>query len=395
MPKALISSSQHLVPVVKQMSISGDWDIVTIHPQVAQSLTNLDISARPLIDIATPYIRNQSLTYSARIVAELYSRDYEGNHLEPAVKNFINNEIPSLVYADLPDIAIFCLVLDEYKPDVILLHNDVEQINRAAAFWAKVNNIPCLHIPHAIYQNTENAHDIHRIITASHLASAGSFQSEWYVDCGMPPDHIFQTGLPQFDKFATMALDKRRSKAGLDIEQRQPVVCYTSSWRQDTNLAGMHDGVMETYEVVLQCAKRMPDIKFVIKTHPSGNNAPQHLEKAKEMGAKVAVTPHHLQQCLMAADLLLAYGPSNTILEGAHIPWLRLACTSGFEKDPEVHKINTDPPDVEMLMAAIGEILSQPPIDATRLRTKYLGPCDGQNYKRVAMLTGKLAGQNE
>lgn len=393
MPKILSSSSQHYVSILKLLA-AKDWEIATIHPHVAQSLRNLDIAATPLVEGADRAAREESLSISSRINAQIRQMQYDGERLTPAVKKFINENYAAFCYADLPDIVLFTLLLDKYKPDVIILHNDVEQINRAAAQWARAHGIPALHIPHAIYGNIENPFDIHRIVSVTDLASSGPYQSAWYVDCGLKTDHIYETGLPQFDKYATLSLDKKRSKSGLGIEQNQPVICYTSSWRQDTNITGMHDGVAETYEAVLECAKLLPDIKFIIKTHPNANDAQQHKVKAEEMKAEVIVTANHLPQCLMAADLLLAYGPSNTVLEGAHIPWLRLACTSGYEQDNEIYKIPTDPPDVAKMVAMIGQIFTQPPMDMQKLKQKYLGPCDGMNHKRIAMLIEKLGGQN-
>lgn len=390
MAKILTSSSSKFTPILKSLSAVGH-SILTIHQHFAQTLTNLDINAAPLIGSVTGETRQAAMTEAAKTNAILSRFKCRQNGILPAVKETLENDLAGLIYGDLPEIILFVLALDEARPDLILLHNDVEQIHRAAAFWGNAHQIPSLHIPHAIYQDIENRHDIHRVVTATYLASAGPYQTKWYAECGMAEQSIFETGLPQFDEYATLHLDKQRAKQALGLSLDKPVIMYASSWSQNTNIMGMHDGVSETYEAILECAKQMPDVQFLIKTHPhGGNDAQQHLDRARQAKAPVTVTPHHLPHCLQASDLLLAYGPSNILLEGAHIPWLRLACTSGYRNDPEIHKILTDPPNIPWMVQAMYEILSRPILDMGRLRAKYLGPCDGQNHKRILELINHL-----
>ena len=390
MAKILTStSSKFISPILKELSAAGH-QITTIHQHFGQNLASLDLNAKPLISTVTNGVRSQAMRQAAETITKLCRKRYRKNGLLAEVNAFLTDDLPGLIYGDLPEIYLFILALEEYRPDLVLLHNDVEQIHRAAAFWAKANEVPCLHVPHAIYQDIENKYDIHRQVTASHLASAGPYQSAWYMDCGMPAERIFETGLPQFDEFAKLRLDKARWKAALGLDASKPVIMYASSWRQDTNILGMHDGVSETYGAILECARRMKEVQFLIKTHPHGNNAQEHLSEAKKAEAHVTITPHHLPHCLQASDLLLAYGPSNILLEGAHIPWLRLACTSGYRDDPEVYKILTDPPNVEFMVQSLYEILSRPVIDTGRLRAKYLGRCDGMNGQRVVGLINQL-----
>jgi hypothetical protein len=391
MSKILVSFSPEFIPVIKELA-ANEHEISTTHQPFAQTLGNFDIKAQPLAAITTNETRALTTKLASKMIAALETkRNWKFNGLLPSVQDFITDDLGGFLYAELADIILFVLSLDTYQPDIIMLHNDVEPLYRAAAFWASANNKPCLHIPHSIYQNIENRFDIHRIVTASHLASSGDYQSAWYANCGLVASNIYETGLPQFDEWVTMILDKNRAKVGLGLDVGRPVILYASSWRQDTNLLGMHDGVNETYQAILDCAKKMPEVQFLIKVHPRAHNSSQeHLDLAKEVKAKVTITPHHLPQCLQAADLILAYGPSNILFEAAHIPWLRLACTSGFETDQNIYKIPTDPANSDQMITAFLEILSMPVFDMSQFRHKYLGSCDGQNFKRIAILVEKL-----
>ncbi|MCF1193628.1 hypothetical protein LRR18_18740, partial [Mangrovimonas sp. AS39] len=90
-----------------------------------------------------------------------------------------------------------------------------------------------------------------------------------------------------------------------------------------------------------------------------------HVEEAKRLGVtkNIWMMQQHLEQALQASDLVLTYSGSNLLLEASFFPWLRLMATQGYEEDTEVVKINTDPPDVEVMIEAIMETLQKPPVD--------------------------------
>jgi len=310
-----------------------------------------------------------------------------------------------LVYSKLIDIALFVELIHNAKPDVILVHNDVEPFTRAAAMWGKVHGIPCVHVPHAVYHNIDNTgYDLHNIITASHILTSGRYQTEWYQKRGVGEAGIAESGLPQFDKLATKQdFNSQKARQNLGLKDDLPVICYASSWRQNTNLSGMHDGVEETYQAILECAVKMHGkVQFVIKCHPRGNNAQWHVEQAQKVKKKagiedkfVTILHHSLEVCLQASDLLFAYGPSNVLLEGSFVPWLRLACTLGYSKSPEIVKIATDPPNVEMMINAFGAMLSSPPANYDGFRAYYMGRCDGMNSERIVQFIKQLMVEKE
>lgn len=392
MAKIIVSYHRPFVPLVRQLIAQGH-EVIALQPQFAQELKNLDLEVQPLMEFNTSQIQTMAFKESAALIHSVCNLNGKLNTdtLLPQLSNFIHNgEFAGLLYPKLGDLALLVLCLDSVQPDLFICHNDVEPLLRCAALWYRQNEKPCLHVPHAIYQNIENKHDIHSIITASHLASSGPYQTAWYVKRGFSPANIAETGLPQFDDFAKATFDQKRARQLLDLDPFKAVVTFASSWRQNTNMAGMHDGISETCLAILECAKAMPNVQFVIKAHPRDQQAQWHVDEAEKAKVKVAVTAQHLPIVLQASDAVLAYGPSNVLLEGCHIPWLRLACTSGYEQDQEVVKINTDPPNVEQMVMALRTLLQTPPLDTFGMKRKYLGPCDGHNSDRVGSLIGQL-----
>ena len=393
MSKVLISGNLPFVPVVRAL-IEQEHEIVTIRPQFAAELRNLELPVRGLIELGTPQVNSKALAGAARLVKEAGELDgqVEMGGLSEGARKFMGDGLAGYLYSKVGDLALFVECMDVYDTDVVVVHNDVEPLTRAAALWARARGKPCLHVPHAIYHEVENKYDIHSVITASHLASAGHYQSDWYRTRGFAGAAIAETGLPQFDEYALLALDRQKAQGLLGLDLRRPVICYASSWAQNTNLLGMHDGVEEVYRGVLACAKLMEDVQFLIKVHPRDRNGEMHVKLAKELEAKVVVTANHLPQVLMASDLVFAYGPSNILLEASHVPWLRLACTSGYETDREVAKIKADPVDVEFMAAALRALLKSPTVDLASFRWRYLGRCDGGNSARVVEMVGRLIG---
>ena len=97
--------------------------------------------------------------------------------------------------------------------------------------------------------------DVHDLITASHVVCNGPFQAEWFLNVALIKIIYILTGLPQFDKLAKHKFTKEQACRVLGQTTNRPVVTYMSSWRQDTNLLGCHDGVEESYKEFLMPQK--------------------------------------------------------------------------------------------------------------------------------------------
>lgn len=383
MAKILSSFHAPFLPILKPLATAGH-ELTCMHPQFAQMLRDIDIPAKAVNEFVDPNLQGQGFTEAARL---LNSVNPPRNGLGPGAIDFMRQGLKGFLYPRLADMTTFILALDKIAPDFILLHNDVEPLNRAAALWAAKRQIPCLHVPHAVYLDIEKGQpgdDVHDLVTASHLAVGGWFQRDWFKVRGAK--RIAETGLPQFDKMATLPKDQARARRQLGLDLYKPVVTYASSWRQDTNLLGCHDGVQETYLAILEVVKRLSDVQFVIKLHPRSQDGQWHLQAAQQAQAKCMITAMHTEVVLQASDVVLTYSGSNLLLEASFIPWLRLMATQGYESDPEVTKVNTDPPNVEAIANAVMAALYSQPPDYRAFQAKYLGRVDGRAAERVTGL---------
>ncbi len=385
------------IPIVKRLYQEG-FEIFTGDIRFSEQLKNLDILSKPIQECASPVVRDTAYAWAGHVVSSL-------NTILPPLLNGM--PMPSVewlkkfaypfYYPRLAEPAMITLALDEIKPDVILLHNDVEPVTRVLALWARARGKACIHVPHAVYQDinrTPTGTDVHDLITATHIAVGGEFQQKWFEERNRKARAgIHATGLPQFDKWATrqpMEQVKARRALNVAIDSR-PVVTYVSTWGQGTNLMGITDEYQVNYLAFLDVAKQL-GLQIIVKCHPraSRDNWQWHADQAKAAGVTCSVTPEHLEFAIDACDLFFAYGGSNSILEASFNPGVRLMTTHGYVGDEAVW--HTDPVNVETIKASIVAALSEPPRHSAALRHKYLGLCDGLAWERIAAWAKELAG---
>ncbi len=379
----LVSSHNAFLPIIRKLG----KDVVTLDPDFSKMLADLDLPAKNISELVqADVLRAKAIQYSIKII----KKGLPPNGLDKSADNFIRNDLPTLMYTRLPDLGTLVLALDEVKPELVLLHNDVEPLLRTVALWAKANDVPCIHIPHAIYQDvnrTKPGTDIHDLVTASNIAVGGPFQRQWYELRGVEPDKIRETGLPQFDPWANVKLDKERAKRILKLDSC-PVVCYMGTWRQNTNILGNSDEWVQLYFEFLKAMTELTDYQTIIKVHPraSQENVKFHGDNANQAGLNAILTPHHLESCLQASDVVFAPYASNTLLEASFIPGLKMLTTHGYVDDPEVTKVG-------MTKDAIKDAITNAPrYDGSliRFQTKYIGLPDGKASDRIVQWINEL-----
>jgi hypothetical protein len=391
----VVSFQPELLPVLRRLP-QDKYGITAIQPQFAKLLSDAGVPTRSLFEVLNEADQSVAARASVNLNTVLHSTKYDTDILPEPSKHIIEDDILArYFYQRLPDITLIISALSKLNPALIVGHNDVEPLLRLAALWAKSHHVPFLHVPHAIYLDTDDrgpriGYDIHDLVTASHLAAGGPYQAQWYRDRDRDLQ-IFVTGLPQFDRLAGRKRDKHQARKLLRLDEAKPVLVYMSSWRQDTNLLGCHDGVEEAYTNTLLAVKDIPDMQLVVKCHPRGNNTQWHIEQANKLGVRCIVTHEHLDVTLMVADLVLSYGASNVVLEAATIPEIRLLAINGFANDPAV--ITCDE-HIENIRAALVHAMTNPPANYDALLAKYLGPLDGKAHERIANLIMHIAPGN-
>jgi hypothetical protein len=391
MPKQIfVSYNPNLLNVVKGLHAQyPDAVFIVAQQEFQRQLYDLDLPVKMLGEGVTVDVRGQAFDLATQMIAYLSGVEVEDERLDQRVKEWFSNGLAAYLYPQLPELLSYILSLNAMRPDLCIIHNDVEPMLRATAQWAKYNGVPCLHVPHAVYVDDFDrgpiGSDIHDIVTASHIVVAGSYQDTWYRLRG---GATRVTGLPQFDKWATMQSNQSKARQMLGLDPNKPVVVFASSWRQDTNLLGCHDGLEEAYTAILNAARALQNINFVIKLHPRTQGATGldwHVNEAKKANVNVLITPLYLEQVLQAADMLVAYGPSNIVIEAAHLPNLRLVSIGGFGNDNEVLTV-----DSEHITDAIALGMSVAPVSSQQFVYKYAGVPDGLASQRIVQCAGEL-----
>ena len=393
MRKILVSHNPTYLPIIKVLAKQEPTEFYTLHPDFTRQLVDLDIPAKQLGEGVDIPIRDLAFRQAAKILIDTCGAvpriiPTVAGQLHSMVNDFIEHGLPGFLYTRLSELAGTVLAVDATKPDLIMLHNDVEPSLRAIALWAKSHSAPCLHVPHSVYIDDfgrgEPGTDVHDLVTASDIAVAGPYQNNWYLVRG-GQTHV--TGLPQFDRWSRIVVNREFARELFKLTPAQPAIMYASSWRQDTNLLGCHSGVEESYDNFLDAVSEMPGLQIIIKTHPRGGNLQYHIDRAKEKNVQCIVTDSHLELILQAVDVVVSYGPSNLLLEAAHFPHLQMLSIAGFPHDKEIITVGESKDDMKI---GITQALSSSLPNWDWFRYKYVGVSDGLAYQRIAALGQEL-----
>lgn len=389
-PRILVSSHPPFLSLVRRLAET--CEILTFDNHMAKIVQDSagpeqEVQVAPLGSKLSLEAGDQALCAAAACFRRLKPPSADG--LDPGVGSWLKENLFGYFLARLPDLSRLLAGLDEARPDLLLVHNDVEPLLRAAALWARSRARPCLHVPHAIYlPNPERGQrigdDVHDLVLADRVAAAGPYQETWFQDRyrhWQLPAQIRITGLPQFDQFLKrlQGLPRARARRLFQLKQHRPTVIYASSWSQQTNLLGCHDQVERAYLAFLEAAAQRR-WQVIIKVHPHDSRLHWHVEQVKAAGLEAQVTAQHLEAVLAAGDLLIAYGPSNVLLEGALLPWLRLMMIDGHHSLEGIPAVAAQP---EAILAASDQLLAKPPADHQPFLLRYLGPVDGQADQRL------------
>ncbi len=381
--KILFSSSPHFIPIIR--NVLQNNKILIYQEHFKKMLGDLDIETVYLGNLLSGDVVSRSLQESAKIVADVINNAKDFAKPEYAVRFFEQSVIPH-VYQRVSEMVSTIVALDISKPDIVVLHNDVEPHTRLIALWAKTRDVPCIHIPHSIYMGIEKGKkDIHNIGTASHAFVASEYQKQYFLNNGYADENVLISGLPQFDKYAKPIMSRERAYKLLKLNPQLPTITYASSWRQDTNLLGCHDGVEQTYKAFLSAMQKLKRVQVIVKTHPhaSQESLQWHMSLAKEYGVDCTVTPSHLEVVLLVTDLLFAYGGSNILLDASFYQNVRMMTTHGYDDDNEVLCIGSEAKSDD-IVGAMKNLLSQYPKDLQGFRKKYVGYDDGFSHMRIA-----------
>lgn len=367
--RVLISGGPAFLKIAE--AIKAD-EYVTIFPQVGKSLFDADLPAKDLSEFFHREDWPEVWTW-----LHAAGKSLNGTALSAEAAGFVLSRIVHF----LP----YVIALDRAKPDVVVLHNDIEPATRLVALWARTRGIPCLHVPHAIYVDHPwrgpLGTDIHDVVTADHIAAAGPFQAEWYRARSNDAE-IRVTGAPRWDWIASWNVSKEKARRLLHIPDSSPVLTYATSWAQKTSKRGSEIDPFFWFQEFLKAVEELPII-LIVKLHPSAQDGQRYVEAVLKSNVRAVITAAHLPYVLTASDLVVVFGPSNVVLEAAALGVPVLCHLAPF---PIKGVRWIEKPDGEMIMSLL---LGTEPLPKDRV-TAFTGPLDGHATERVAAWVREL-----
>jgi len=263
---------------------------------------------------------NDTARLIGRLTSSLDSLNLSVDGTEPErLTSGIGNWLPGLVLSTLSGIVLDVKALDALCQTVdvrvVVTHEDVSPKFRALVLYASSRGIPAVHVPHANHFGQVRP-DIHDECLCDWILAASPWMRDWYAERGFPKDRIEVVGHPPWDRWADVHFDKEHARKILHLEQDKPVVLYCTSWPQSTNLVDDHE-MLEKASLAVIKAARENDWQLVWSLHPGD---PQGWEKGyaelcAEHKVPALVIRGHLHYTARAADVCVAVGPSNVLVE--------------------------------------------------------------------------------
>jgi len=400
MHNIFVSPDSRFLPIMRIVNDALHNDVVfwTLTQDFSEVIKNVDLKSECVASLVDTPTRGNATRMAATIVANI-SKAAQRNDIYNVAKNagasiavsrWLNDNLDTFMYNSVPNIAAIILSLNKIKPELIIVHNDVDTVMKPICQWGRVHNIPVLHIPHAIYLPNAGRgpvmSDVHDFAVATHVAAGGPFQASWYkerYDLLKLGAQIRITGLPQYDRLANAHPDRERSCKLLSLDTRKPIVVYFPSWSQDTNLMGCHNGLEEAFAAFLETTKRLPECQFIFSAHPNDQNKElikRRMEQAKATGRPILFCPGHLDVMLSCADAVISYGNSNVLLEAALVRTPRLMEIGDPAIAADIIALGPDPDEIE---AALKDSLSKPTPSYNNLINKYLVQNGGTATRKI------------
>ena len=293
-------------------------------------------------------------------------------------------EFARLYFSAAAQVNAMLLALEELHHEVgvrgIVVHNDVEPLTRAACVWGNRNGVPTIHVPHAHYFDVwrdDIGWDVHDVVTARWLCAINERQADWYRRRGAR--NITVTGNPVWDRWAGWRAGKRRVRTLLGLDPERPVVTYMTSWPQDTSLLGTGslDYMLGTFAQFCQAVKGLGWQLLLLHHHHSSDELANHyIQIARENGVMGVTTREHFRECLTAADVVAAFGPSNALIEAA-VLGRGVLCVGA-----EVPPLPSAPPEANAIAVAL--TAQQEPPQAVRDLAPYIGEATRRVAKVIA-----------
>jgi D-Tyr-tRNAtyr deacylase len=183
------------------------------------------------------------------------------------------------------------------KPGIVILPDETIDIARAVSYLCKKNKTPCIVMQHgSINKMTSEPGETY----ADKKIVFGESGKKFLLSKGMNKDKIEVTGSPVYDKIINNKIfekEQNKIKKNLGIKNEK-IILFASTWsieRAEPRL-----------RVLFKTAKKNPNLRVIIKEHPSEYHQKKfdefYKKLAKQYGVEIIINKDDMRKMLSISD---------------------------------------------------------------------------------------------
>jgi UDP-N-acetylglucosamine 2-epimerase len=213
---------------------------------------------------------------------------YKGINFWNAIERDISYWLEKRLADATLDIVHFSNVIDEIRPDILVVGTDSAVAMRGHVLIAKQKGIPVLEVQHGVYLPTW----WRAVPYSDKIAAGGDYSKEIYVGYGAQKEQIVVTGWPKFDDYVKLKESLVKThKNGTDILfATQPI---------DIKLN--HD-IIEAIGAFIADSTR---IRLIVKPHPAENTKTYNQITKKYKNVILHKSSENISKLVASSDILI------------------------------------------------------------------------------------------
>ena len=331
-PVMIVSGGSVLQPILP--ALAARYDLVFLYPQLAQSAAEqgtpnvlalgqfFTADVKETADTATGVLTAQivnAMPAIAQRIALSYNERERPHALNGDLSKWLVAYSLTRLQNQITTLSVLEAIFNNRDVAGCIVHEDLTPDARGAVLFCRARGVPTIQIPHAACHLLPGVEDIHRSTRTEYILASGEYMAKFYADGGHPPDKISIVGVPQWDSYYTPAALPAKAEARRVLGVDGLTLCYATTWAQTTSLRSEFERELQaSLEAVLRAAKEL-GATLIVKMHPGENPAGEqyYAEQMKASGVYGMVTRNHMTYTTLAADVLIAQGPSNICIEAA------------------------------------------------------------------------------
>lgn len=396
-PALVLANASSTGPLFKALNNTFDFIVFGPMPGTrinAHALTELKVDDRALIWAGGEGARCSTIVWRALESGVIQSRLAQSTRSVPAswIRPFVTM-LPGMVNLKVQEYAVLLYCLEAWHSRVpiagVVLHNDVEGPTKLLALWGKRKGLATIHVPHALYSyafRSPVVHgDVHDDVTCETVLAISPFQVRWYQERGAQDVEL--VGPSMWESWLAWNLTQDEAAAAWGLSGTF-VVTYVATWGQITSLLGLKyvNFAEQAYMAFLEAAQAH-GWDVIVKIHPSAppDSEAWHKVRAEQFRVRCRITRSYKELSVLAANVLVACGPSGLLFEAALVDRPGLVIGPGYEGQPMCE------PSADAIGRAVEELPGKWHMYRDHILSEYVGPVQGATERTVNAILARCA----